>query len=95
MPAKINWTAAQDITLRRLRIEGATWDAVAKALGLTRWTVIERARRLGVRMRLPREIPVIVDPDRPCLPPGDPVSWGAITRGTLLDGVPYSPRAPR
>ena len=30
---------------------------------------------------------------RPPLPAGHPVSWGAITRGTVLDGVPW-PGAP-
>lgn len=27
--------------------------------------------------------------DRPALPAGHPVSWGAITSGTVLDGVAY------
>ncbi len=30
---------------------------------------------------------------RPPLPAGDPVSWGAITRGTVLEGMPW-PGAP-
>lgn len=27
--------------------------------------------------------------DRPALPPGHPVSWGLLTRGTVLDGADY------
>lgn len=27
--------------------------------------------------------------DRPCLPPGHPISWGAITEGTVLDAATY------
>lgn len=27
--------------------------------------------------------------DRPALPAGHPVTWGAITRGTVLDGAAY------
>jgi hypothetical protein len=89
MPPKTIWTDAKDDQIRRLRIAGATWDAVAVALGLTRWTVIERARRLGVRLRLAHIPAPPPDPERPCLSPGDPVSWGAITQGTLLEGQPY------
>jgi hypothetical protein len=89
MPPKTVWTDPKDDEIRRLRLEGATWDAVAASLGLSRWTVIERARRLGVRLRQARFAPPALDLDRPCLPPGDPMSWGAITRGTVLDGVPY------
>lgn len=33
--------------------------------------------------------------DRPALPAGHPVTWGAITDGTLLDGAKYSPPASR
>jgi hypothetical protein len=91
MPLKTIWTDAKDDRIRSLRIGGATWDAVASALGLTRWTVIERARRLGVRLRLAQLPPASPDPERACLPPGDPVSWGAITQGTLLEGQPYAP----
>ena len=30
-----------------------------------------------------------VEAERGPLRPGDPVSWGAITRGTALEGEPY------
>jgi len=28
--------------------------------------------------------------DRPALPAGHPVTWGAITRGGVLEGVPFA-----
>ena len=89
MPTKFHWTEAQDLQIRRLRAEGATWDAISAVLGLTRWTVIERGRRIGAR-RPPRELPEQrEDPARDPLPPGDPRSWGALTVGTVLEGMPY------
>lgn len=30
------------------------------------------------------------DPHRPVLPPGHEISWGAITRGTMLEGAPFA-----
>ena len=32
MPKKIIWTDAQDAQIRRLRTEGASWDAIAAIL---------------------------------------------------------------
>lgn len=89
MPAKLNWTDAQDGQLRRLRAEGATWDHIAIELGLTRWSVIERGRRIGARLPPPEHVPPPEDPERDALPAGDPRSWSAITGGTVLEGVPY------
>lgn len=89
MPQKLRWTDAQDTQIRRLRSEGASWDAIAAALGLSRWTVIERGRRIGAR-RPPREfVPPPEDPGRDPLPAGHPRSWGVMTGGTVLEGVPY------
>ncbi len=48
MPRKVIWTEGQDAQIRRLRTEGASWDLIAIALGLARWTVIERGRTIGV-----------------------------------------------
>lgn len=89
MPKKLVWTDGQDTQIRRMRGEGAQWDAIAEVLGLTRWTVIERGRRLGVSRR-PVHAPVMpLDLERPPLPAGHTESWGAITRGTPLDGTPF------
>jgi hypothetical protein len=75
VPKKIVWTEGQDTQIRRLRTEGASWDIIALALGLARWTVIERGRLIGV--------------ERPPLPAGHSGSWGVITHGTVLEGVPF------
>ena len=83
MPKKLVWTDAQDATIKRLRTEGATWDIIATLLHLTRWTVIERGRRIGARP------PPSDDPDREPLPAGHPRSWDILVRGTCLEGVPY------
>ncbi len=89
MPEKLHWTDAQDTQIRRLRSEGASWDAIAAVLGLNRWTVIERGRHIGAS-RPPREfVPPPEDPGREPLPAGHPRSWGVITSGTVLEGVPY------
>ncbi len=89
MPVKLTWTDAQDTQIRRLRAEGAAWDAIAALLGLTRWSVIERGRRIGARPPPPDTTPRPEDPDREPLPAGHPVSWNALTAGTVLDGTPY------
>jgi hypothetical protein len=86
MPRKIIWTEGQDTQIRRLRTEGASWDVVALALGLARWTVIERARVLGADR--PTQPPP-ADPDREPLPAGHADTWGAINRGTALEDVPF------
>nr|WP_294507202.1 AsnC family protein [uncultured Rhodopila sp.] len=89
MPRRIVWTDGQDTQIRRLRTEGASWDVIALALGLARWTVIERGRAIGVE-RPPAN--AVVKPDesgRAPLPAGHADSWGAINRHTTLDGVPF------
>lgn len=89
MPQKLSWTEAQDLTIRRMRAEAETWDSIAQALGLSRYTVIERGRRLGAERPAPDYRPPAEDPRRDALPPGHPRSWGPITAGTLLDGCRY------
>jgi hypothetical protein len=89
MPTKLVWTDAQDTQIRRLRIEGASWEMIAGVLGITRWTVIERGRRINA-MRPPRDFVLPPeDPARDPLPAGHPRSWGVITAGSVLEDVPY------
>lgn len=89
MPKKLHWTEAQDLTIRRMRVEGATWDTIAAALGVSRYTAIDRGRRIGA-LRPPPEVgPLVDDPKREPLPAGHPRSWAVITDGTLLEGSPY------
>ena len=89
MPTKFTWTAAQDTQIRRLRAEGASWDVIAAVLGLSRWSVIERGRRIGARLP-PREFVLPAeDPSRDPLPAGHPRSWNVLTAGTVLENTPY------
>ena len=89
MPRKTVWTEGQDSQIRRLRTEGASWDVIALALGLTRWTVIERARVIGAE-RLPANAVAVPDEsEREPLAAGHPDSWGAMNRGTALEDVPF------
>ena len=89
MPTKFTWTIAQDTQIRRLRAEGASWDVIAAVLGLSRWSVIERGRRIGARLP-PREfVPPPEDPSREPLPAGHPRSWNVLTAGTVLENSPY------
>jgi DNA-binding XRE family transcriptional regulator len=89
MPQKLPWTEAQDLRLKRLRAEGVTWDAIAAILGVSRYTAIERGRKIGARRPPPEYRPPPEDPAREPLPPGHPRTWGAITAGTTLEGCPY------
>src|SRR4051794_34268243 len=89
MPKRIEWTDAQDAKIKRMRAERASWDVIAIAVGVTRWTVIERGRRLGARLPPPDFEPPTEDPERPPLPPGHPETWGHMIQGTSLEGMPY------
>jgi hypothetical protein len=93
MPEKLHWTQPADAQLRRLRAEGATWDAIAAAMRVSRSAVIEHGRRIGARLPPPDVVPEAVrelmDPAREPLRAGHPVSWRAITAGTLLAGSRY------
>jgi hypothetical protein len=89
MPVKLIWTNAQDTRIRQLRSEGANWDAIAAALHLTRWTVIERGRRIGARPPPPDFAAAPDDPWRDPLPAGHARTWGAINAGTILADEPY------
>jgi hypothetical protein len=89
MPRKLVWTEGQDTQIRRLRTEGASWDLIALALGLARWTVIERARAIGAERPPANAVAMLDESDRPPLPAGHGESWGAINRGTSLEDVPF------
>lgn len=64
MPRKTVWTEGQDAQIRRLRTEGAPWEVIALALGLARWTIIERARDIGIE-RPPAHAAAAMDEFRP------------------------------
>lgn len=90
------WTAAEDEYIIQSVHAKVYYDKMAAHLGVCRNTVIERRKKLQVESRLlPSEPSVAPSRDAPQgaarwpLPPGDPISWGAITQGTWLQGVPY------
>jgi hypothetical protein len=89
MPRKLVWTDGQDAQIRRLRTEGKSWDVIALALGLARWTVIERARVIGVSRAPINAVAVPDEAERLSLPAGHADSWGAINRGTSLEDTPF------
>ncbi len=91
MPAKLEWADSMDEQLLQLRRERAPWDVIARRMQLSRNTVIERARRIGVAKRSKIGIapPVVESDDRAPRPSGHPLTWGAITRGTVLEGAEY------
>jgi hypothetical protein len=90
MRAWVVWTEARDEQLRALRDAGLTWDAIAETMGLGRNTVLERARKTGVRMWRQRAPAAIVEArDRPARQAGHPQTWAMITDGTVLEGERY------
>jgi hypothetical protein len=89
MPIKLKWTDAQDTRIRQMRTEGATWDTIAAALGLSSSTIIERGRRIGARPPPPDFIPPPDDPHRAPLPAGHSRTWGLMNAGTVLADEAY------
>ena len=87
------WNAEMDGRLRSLRRDGATWDRLAVEMGLSRDTVLERARKLGARakdtMAMAKAEPPGEPRDRPARAPGHPATWQMLTAGTSLDGATY------
>lgn len=88
MPRPLPWNAAADLALRRMRADGASWDAIAASLGVSRWAATERGRAVGARM--PRKMPQNIerelrDPGREPLRPGHPATWSLIA----LHGAEY------
>lgn len=89
-----NWTVEETDLIRARRSEKKTWREIALELGIARHTVTHYAKESGIWTE---PLPSLrhaasaeaLDPNRLPLPPGHTYTWGAITRGTLLEGVPY------
>jgi hypothetical protein len=97
MPAPRVWTEAERQQIIASRDRGEVWDDIAPRFGVHRATLIDAAKKLGVWTPDKRTYEVTASP-RPFadrdrnwwpLPPGHEVTWGAITRGTCLEGVEY------
>ena len=82
------WTAPIDFRLRRMRLEGASWETIAEALAVTAQAARARADQIG-GCRVPPGQSVSEDPAREPLPAGHPRSWGVLTQGTWLAGTRY------
>jgi hypothetical protein len=95
-PKAVHWSQIADQRLSRLRHEGESMRSIARAFGLSRTSVTERARQLG--LDIPARSAAIAkpaeaqpDPQREPMPAGHPVSWGLLIEGTCLEGSPYTP----
>lgn len=102
MPSARIWTEAEDNLLREIAGKLQA-DRVALKIGCCRDTVIQRERVLGIVrcMRAPAAPPKVrptqsksyatmayTRDDSP-LRAGHPETWGAINRGTILEGEPW------
>lgn len=85
MSRAIEWTEEMDATLRDMRGDGCTCMEVAATLDVSKNAVINRCDRLGLvtgnRFRQQHMVTRQEDRDEEPLPPGHPVSWGAISMG--------------
>ena len=74
-----------------------TWDEIGAALGRSRSAAIDKAKAIGLHatrrvVAAHQALPPtrIVERGQEVLRAGHPISWGAITKGTLLECAPYS-----
>lgn len=88
-----NWTPEDTELIKTRRAQRKTWEEIAAELQCSRHMVAQYAKQNGLWTgSLPSLKHVnaeAMDPNRLPLPPGHEISWGSITHGTLLHGVPY------
>ena len=98
MSRPYGWKPEEDEYLAQAVCAGLFYDEIAARLGRSRSAIIERRKKLRVERQPETPAPAPVnDPmaDAPrtvfrtALPAGDPITWGAITAGTWLEGAPY------
>jgi hypothetical protein len=58
-------------------------------MGLGRNTVLERGRKIGARRMAPLPASPEEPKDRAARQASHPLTWGLLTRGTVLDGEAY------
>lgn len=87
MPKSYEWTNEQDDTIKLMRLHNASWDSIANAIGVSRWSASERGRKIGAVLGLVEK--ATVDDTREPLPPGHAATWGAIIADTSLAGASY------
>jgi hypothetical protein len=97
MPAPRVWTETERQQIIAGRKRGEFWGDMAPRFGVHRTTLVNAAKKMGVWTPDKRTGQVTATP-RPFadrdrnwwpLPPGSPETWGAITRGTVLEGAEY------
>ena len=81
---RIEWSADQDRIIRDMRRAGSTWESISLAIGVCRFTTIERGRKIGAKG--PPEVERRIgwrraDEGPEPLRAGHPVSWGVIAAG--------------
>ena len=90
MPACIDtWTSPRDFQLRRMLLEGASWEAIAEALAVTPQAACIRAQPDRGDALPPPCATLRPDPAREPLAAGHPLAWGVLTAGTSLAGTRY------
>jgi hypothetical protein len=87
---RLEWTPEIDARLLELRRRRVPWPEISRELRFGRGGCIERGRFLGLAPHVRAAMAVVAARvHRGPLPAGDPVSWGAICAGTILDGMSY------
>lgn len=102
MPAKRTWTDSDTETLRKMTSEGISSPVIAHRLGVSEGYIRNQRQRFCLELPphlarrnaylKPPVMPVVIVPETKrteAFPPGHPETWGPITRGTCLEGVPY------
>ena len=90
MPQKLVWTAPLDAQLRRMRFDGQSWDEIAAELRISRWSTIERGRKLRAGKPEPGPRAQTADLGRDPLPAGHRTSWEILVAGSVLEGATYT-----
>ena len=90
MPQKLIWTAPRDAQLSRMRFDGQSWDEIASELRISRWSTIERGRKLRAGKPDSGPRPQTADLGRDPLPAGHRTSWEILVAGSLLQGTNYA-----
>ena len=91
------WTEDQDNAVLNRVANGKSQVQLSNEIGVSVWLICQRGQQLARRQPTINQKPVSDhQPDytkmaanRWTLPPGHPITWGAITKGTLLEGSPY------
>lgn len=85
---RLAWTPEMDDLIRTMRAKRASWEQVAKALGVSRWSAVRRGEDVlkvvtppAPTARPPTEREQAAEDGHYILPVGHPISWGAIANG--------------